>query len=125
RPFRHFPRLGDRAPRGTTSIRRAKRALGVTLDEKQSYRNHLWRAEESPEGCLWTAGLPPRSEEHPLREATRLSEGEERELIRRSKGRRRWRARSTLGSVLCLRLGRMPQTGAVDEAGCRHRRGRS
>ena len=30
-----------------------------------------------------TASLPPRSEEHPLREAaTRLSEGEERELIR-------------------------------------------
>ena len=41
----------------------------------------------------------------------RLSESEERELIRRGQGRRRWCAQSALGSLLSLCPKRMPQTG--------------
>src|SRR5437868_14304356 len=54
-----------------------KRALGLTLDEKQSYRNYLWRADGSPEACLWDSQPSSPIRRTSLREAARvrLSEG--------------------------------------------------
>src|ERR1700736_80763 len=86
--------MAVRRPRASGTTRqpplrrnRVKRALGLTLDEKQSYRNYLWRAEESPEACLWDSQPSSPIRRTSFREAARvrLSEGEERELIRRAK----------------------------------------